>query len=347
MSSYWRLLKYFGTFLKSFFQPQPEPLIGLDIGATSLCWVELAPAGRSALRLERCATEALAPGCMVEGHIERFDEVAAALQRLATAAGSRHRRVALAMPSAQLQIRQHVFPMGLSQAELARQVSAQVVLHSGRPVQDVAMDYGVMPPAKGAANARPEAGEKVWIATAPIDKLQDRLGLAESIGLLPVIMDGEAQARARAACRLVTLRCAKYAGGKGADAVVVLVQVEAGQAVWQWMDGDTVLHQGQTPTQGLHGVDALASTLMADMWRAAEIPAHGRPDLIMLAGAEAMAPGLAEAIENATACECLLADPLQAMQLSDAATRTGLPLPTRASLMTACGLALRRFSPAC
>ena len=330
--------------MKPFFQSQPEPLIGLDIGATTLCWVELAPAGRGGLRLERCATEALEPGCIVEGHIERFDDVAVALQRLATAAGSRHRRVALAMPLAQLQTRLHVFPLGLSQAELARQVSAEVVRHSGRPVQDAALDYGFLLQAPGSG---PDAGQTVWIATAPIDMLQDRLGLAESIGLQPVIMDGEAQAQARAARRLVQLRCAKDAGGTATDAVVVLVHVEAGQVVWQWMDGDAVLHQGQMPTQDLQGVDALARTLLADMWRADEIPAHGRPDLIMLAGAEAMTPGLAEAMKSAAACECLLADPLEAMLLSDAATRTGLPPQTRASLMTACGLALRRFIPSC
>ena len=330
--------------MKSFFQPKPEPLIGLDIGAASLCWVELAPAGRGWLRLERCATEALEPGCIVEGHIERFDEVATALQRLTLAAGSRHRRVALAMPIAQLQTRQHVFPLGLSQAELARQVSAEVVRHSGRPVQEATFDYGALPQATGSG---PDAGQTVWIATAPIDKLQDRLGLAESIGLLPVIMDGEAQARARAARRLVQLRHAKDAGGMAANAVVVLVHVEAGQAVWQWMQGNTVLHQGQLATQDLHGVDALARTLLDDIWRADETPALGRPELIMLAGAEAMTPGLAEAMKSVAACECLLADPLQAMQLGDAATRTGLPPQTRASLMTACGLALRRFSPSC
>ena len=330
--------------MKSFFESQPEPLIGLDIGAASLCWVELAQAGRGGLRLERCATESLEPGCIVEGHIERFADVAAALQRLATAAGSRHRRVALAMPSAQLQTRQHVFPHGLSPAELARQVSAEVVRYSGRPVQDAALDYGALPQAPGID---PVAGQMVWIATAPIDKMQDRLGLAESIGLQPVIMDGEAQARARAARRLVQLRCAEDAGGTRADAVVVLFQVEAGQAVWQWMVGDTMLHQRQLAAQGPEDVDALARTLLDDMWRAAETPAYGRPDLIMLSGAEAMAPGLAEAMESAAACECLLADPLQAMLLSDAATRTVLRPPTRASLMTACGLALRRFVPPC
>lgn len=330
--------------MKPFFQPKPEPLIGLDIGAASLCWVELAPAGRGRLRLERCATEALAPGCIVEGHIERFEEVATALQRLVLAAGSRHRRVALAMPFAQLQTRQHVFPFGLSQAELARQVSAEVVRHSGRPLQAAALDYGALPQAPGSG---PDAGQTVWIATAPIDKLQDRLGLAESIGLQPVIMDGEAQAQARAARRLVQLRHAKDAGGVAAHAVVVLVHVEGGQAVWQWMDGDTVWHQGQMPTQGLQSVDALARSLLADMWRADETPALGRPALIMLAGAEAMTPGLAEAMKSAAACHCLLADPLQGMLLSDAATRTGLPPQTRISLMTACGLALRRFIPPC
>ena len=107
------------------------------------------------------------------------------------------------------------------------------------------------------------------------------------------------------------------------------------------------MHQGQLATQGLQGVDALARTLLADMVRAAETLACSRPDLIMLAGADAMASGLALAMENAAACECLLADPLAAMQLGDAATRTKLPPQTRAGLMTACGLALRRFSPSC
>ena len=331
-------------FLKKFFQPRQEPLIGLDIGAASLCWVELAPAGRGGLRLERCAVEALEPGWMVEGHIERFDDVAAALQRLAASSGSRHRRVALAMPTAQLQIRQHVFPLGLSQAELALQVSVEVARHSGRLVQEVALDYGVLPQSHGGALPDPDAGLTVWIATAPIDKLQDRLGLAESAGLLPVIMDGEAQARARAACRLVQLRHAKDAGGMAGDAVVVLVHVEAGLAVWQWMDGDTVLHQGQTAASGLDDADALARGVLADLWRFAGTPAHGRPDLILLAGVDAMAPGLAEAMQSAAACECVLADPLAAMQLGDAAMRTDLTPQTRASLMTACGLALRRFA---
>jgi Tfp pilus assembly PilM family ATPase len=248
------------------------------------------------------------------------------------------------MPLAQLQTRQHVFPLGLSQAELALQVSAEVVRHSGRPVQEAALDYGALPQAPGSG---PDAGQTVWIATAPIDKLQDRLGLAESIGLLPVIMDGEAQARARAARRLVQLWCAKDAAGTAAEAVALLVHVEAGQAIWQWMQGDFVLHQGQLALQGLLSVDALARTLLDDMERAAETQAYGRLHLIMLAGAEAMTPGLAGAMENAAACECLLADPLQAMQLSDAATRTGLSAQTRASLMTACGLALRRFAPPC
>jgi Tfp pilus assembly PilM family ATPase len=113
------------------------------------------------------------------------------------------------------------------------------------------------------------------------------------------------------------------------------------------MQGDFVLHQGQLALQDLLGVDVLARTLLNDMERAAETQAYGRLHLIMLAGAEAMTPGLAGAMENAAACECLLADPLQAIQLSDAATRTGLSAQTRACLMTACGLALRRFAPPC
>ena len=127
----------------SFFQAQHPPLIGLDIGTDSLHWVELARDGRALLRLERCAVEPLAPGCIVQGQIERFEDVSAALKRLVRAAGSDHRRVALAMPASAVQTQWLTLPGPLSPTALEQQVQ-QAISHNSDPSgSGLAMDYGL------------------------------------------------------------------------------------------------------------------------------------------------------------------------------------------------------------
>lgn len=118
-------------------------------------------------------------------------------------------------------------------------------------------------------------------------------------------------------------------------------------ASWQCMRGDTLLQQGQTAWSDSGAVAKQAQALLADVLRGPEAPALSRLTWVMLAGGQAHSAGLAEALARAADCACLLADPLAAVQGGHAAVGSDVSVQTRARLMTACGLALRRFATAC
>ena len=82
----------------SLFRRQPSPLIGLDISASAVKLVELNQDGQGEWVLERCATEPLDADWIVDGNIEKFDEVADALRRLLKKSGTRAKNTALALP---------------------------------------------------------------------------------------------------------------------------------------------------------------------------------------------------------------------------------------------------------
>ena len=65
--------------LQPLFNRQPEPMIGLDISASSIKLVELGKNKVGQYVLERCAIQPLERGWIVDGSIEKFDEVAEAI----------------------------------------------------------------------------------------------------------------------------------------------------------------------------------------------------------------------------------------------------------------------------
>ena len=319
----------------SFFQAQHPPLIGLDIGTDSLHWVELARDGRALLRLERCAVEPLAPGCIVQGQIERFEDVSAALKRLVRAAGSDHRRVALAMPASAVQTQWLTLPGPLSPTALEQQVQ-QAISHNSDPSgSGLAMDYGLVPGA-GASTA-----QQVWTATTPRNMLQDRLGLAESAGLTPTVVDGQAQACARAAALLLRLRPATNPAG-----VTAFVQLLSDGVSLQLLVRHNVVHQSPVwpkPTTAF----GLYQHLQNEMAVLSQGDLAAGLALILVTGDTSQELQWCESLAQHAGCDCEWADPVTALrhghQESDPA-----PSPQAcAGLMTACGLALRRFKDLC
>ena len=320
----------------SFFQAQPEPLIGLDIGADSLHWVELARDGRARLRLERCAAELLAPGCIVQGQIERFEDVSAALKRLAQAAGSKHRRVALAMPVSAVQTQVLSLPGPCSPGALEQQVLQAMSLDRDPPLAALAMDFGLLHGADATTT------QQVWTATTPQDMLQDRLGLAESAGLLPTVVDGQAQACTRTAALLLRLRPATNPAG-----MTAFVQLLSDGASLQLLAGHKVMHQSAVwptcPQTEFELWQLLQREMASVTWGGSRV----RLELILLTGDTPQEPPWCESLALQAGCDCEWADPLKALRHDHQALSPG-PIPrASAGLMTACGLALRRFKDLC
>ena len=320
--------------LISFFQTQPEPLIGLDIGADSLHWVELARDGRGRLGLERCAAEPLAPGCIVQGQIERFEDVSAALKRLAQAAGSKHRRVALAMPASSVQTQMLTLPGHCSPGSIEQQVLQAMALDRDPTLAALAMDYGLVHGA-GATTT-----QQVWTATTPQDMLQDRLGLAESAGLLPTVVDGQAQACARAAALL--LRPATNPAG-----VTALIQLLSDCTSLQLLLRHKVVYQSAVWPPGLPTVFELDQHLQDGMASLAQGDLALRLELILLTGDTPEEPSWCESLALQAGCDCQWADPVKSLGHGHQVPSFAPSPLACAGLMTACGLALRRFKDLC
>jgi len=321
--------------LISFFQAQHPPLIGLDIGTDSLHWVELARDGRALLRLERCAVEPLAPGCIVQGQIERFEDVCAALKRLVRAAGSDQRRVALAMPASAVQTQLLTLPGPLSPTALEQQVQ-QAISHNSDPSgSGLAMDYGLVPGA-GASTA-----QQVWTATTPRNMLQDRLGLAESAGLTPTVVDGQAQACARAAALLLRLRPATNPAG-----VTAFVQLLSDGVSLQLLVRHNVVHQSPVwpkPTTAF----GLYQHLQNEMAVLSQGDLAAGLALILVTGDTSQEPQWCESLAQHAGCDCEWADPVTALRHGHQEPDPAPSPQACAGLMTACGLALRRFKDLC
>ena len=319
----------------SFFQAQHPPLIGLDIGTDSLHWVELARDGRALLRLERCAVEPLAPGCIVQGQIERFEDVCAALKRLVRAAGSDHRRVALAMPASAVQTQLLTLPGPLSPTALEQQVQ-QAISHNSDPSgSGLAMDYGLVPGA-GASTA-----QQVWTATTPRNMLQDRLGLAESAGLTPTVVDGQAQACARAAALLLRLRPATNPAG-----VTAFVQLLSDGVSLQLLVRHNVVHQSPVwpkPSTAF----GLYQHLQNEMAFLSQGDLAAGLALILVTGDTSQELQWCESLAQHAGCDCEWADPVTALRHGHQEPDPAPSPQACAGLMTACGLALRRFKDLC
>lgn len=354
--------------LGAFFSHQPAPLLGLDISSSSVKLVELGMSKEGRFILERCAMEPLERGCVSDGNIEKFDEVAEAVRRVIKKSGTRTRQVAMALPPSVVISKKITLPAGLSEQELEVQVEAEANQYIPFSLDEVSLDFCVI----GPSPATP-ADVEVLIAASRKEKVQDRQGLAEAAGLKPVILDIESFASRLAADRLI-----EALPGGGPEAMVALFEVGTFTTSMQVVRNHDVLYDrdqafgGAQLTQQIvrqYGfsleeaesrkrngdlpedyADAVlrpfVDNISHEIARALQFfftsTPHNRVDHVLIAGGSAALPGLAEAVAASTSFNCSVADPFDRMQIADTVREKRLRREAPGYL-TACGLAMRRF----
>jgi type IV pilus assembly protein PilM len=352
----------------SIFGRRPAPLLGLDLGTSSIKLVELGRDPTGNLVLERCAAEPLDRGWVADGNIEKFDDVADALRRLVTKSGSGTRRVAMALPPSAVISKKITLPGGMGEDEFGQQVETEAGQYIPFALDDVYLDFCII----GASPAL--AGHvDVLIAAARRERVQDMQGLAEAAGLTAVVVDIASHAAHLATRRIVACQPTQGKGG-----VVALFEVGTFATRMQVLrDGDVVFDRDQAmggdpltqqiarhyglpveaaETRKRHGElpDDYGPTVLApfmqalvqELGRALQIffanTPHSRVDSILLAGGGVMLPRLAAAVTAHTAFPCSLLNPFDGMAMDEGvrSLASGRDAP---AYLTACGLALRRF----
>lgn len=356
--------------LGSLFSRQPAPLFGLDISCSSVKLVELNRTKAGQLVLAHCAIVTLESGWVVDGNIDKFDEVAAAVRRLVQKSGTPTRNVALALPPSSVITKKITLPGGLSDPELEMQVEVEASQYIPFPLEEVSLDFCIVGPSAASAG-----DIEVLIAASRKEKVQDVQGLAEAAGLKPVVVDVASYAARLAAGRLIKKR-----PEEGLGHIVALFEIGARTTSMQVIRDDEVLYDREQafggaqltqlimrqygfsleeaeskkrsfelpPDYDVTVLPPFIDSLVQEIGRALQFfftsTPHNKVDTVLLAGGSAVLPGLTAAVTEHSTFPCSVANPFEGMVMGDDPRLKKMPreAPT---YLTACGLALRRFMP--
>ena len=344
-------------------------MLGLDIGASSLKLVELERKPSGQLLLQRCASEPMQPGWVVDGKILAFDEIAQALKQLLSASASPTRRVALALPTAAVLIKKIRLPAKLQPQALQQQVETAAAEYFPFPLDECHLDYGV-----AETHAPTDGLVDVEIAVARSERVLALQELAQAAGLKPWVVDSHAFAARHAIGQLMNYlppgresqTLAFFELGCDSSSLHIWC---AGQFVYyrELAVGGAALtqaiatHQGgtwaQAEQQKIHAhhavpwvkerVASFVDKLTADLSQALQAfhleGAYPPVAHVMLAGGCAELAGLVDSLRARVHAPCVLLDPFVGM--APGAALSAGPIRHKAAYLTACGLALRRFLP--
>jgi type IV pilus assembly protein PilM len=314
------------------------------------------------------ASEPFEKGWIVDGQIEKFDEVADAVRRVLLKSGTKTKQVALAMPQSSVITKKINLPGGLREEELELQVEAEANQYIPFSLDEVSLDFCVIGPSPDAVG-----DVEVLIAASRKDRVQDRQGLAEAAGLKPVVLDIESHAS-----RLAIGRIIASLPNEGRDALVALFEIGADTTSLKVLRDDELLYDrdqafgGAQLTQlisrqyGLSFEEAETKKLAGDLpddyesqlltpfvesmaqevGRALQYfftsTPHHKVHYILLSGGTASLPGLTDRVTQLTGFAARIVNPFDGMQLGPG-VREGRMRRDAPSYLTACGLAMRRF----
>lgn len=355
--------------LVSLFNRKPAPLLGLDVSSSSVKLVELGADKSGSLVLERCAIEPLERGWITDGTIENFDEVTNAIKRVLKKSGAKTRNVAMALPPSAVITKRIILPGGLSDDEFEQQVESEANQYIPFPLDEVSLDFCVI-----GSSAMATGDVEVLIAASRRERVQDIQGLAEAAGLTPVVVDIESYASRLAFARLI-----RTLPEEGHGLLIALFEIGAVTTSMQVLRDDDVLYDrdqsfgGAQLTQlivrqyGFSPEEAeskkrsgelpedyeatvlrpFVDTLVQELGRALQFfftsAPYSKVDYIMVAGGSAALPGLTDAVTKYTSFPCALLNPFEDMEMGGD-VRVKRMKREASSYLTACGLALRRFT---
>lgn len=351
-----------------FLTSKTPPLIGLDIGSSSVKIVELSEPGVGTMRLERYAIEPLPRGAVVDGNIDKIDVVAEAVKRAWRRSGTRFRNVAMALPASAVITKRIALPGNLREQELEMQVESEANQYIPFALDEVSLDFQVLGPIPNAPD-----DVEVLIAASRKEKVEDRMAVAQAAGLKPVVVDVESYAMRSALQRLINQL---PNGGEGL--VIAVFYMGANSTSVTVMHDGEAIYEREQPFGGQQLTGDIARTygIPADeaeqKKRSGDLPAnfetdvlkpfvdaavteitralqffftstpYTRIDQIMLAGGSAVLAGLADALMERAQVPTSVISPFKGMEISPNIREKQLRLDAPA-LLTPCGLAMRRF----
>ena len=345
------------------------PMIGLDISSSSAKLVELGKSASGEFVLERLASEPFEKGWITDGQIEKFDEVVGAVRKLLDKSGTKTRQVVLAMPQSAVITKRINLPAGLRDEELELQVESEANQYIPFSLDEVSLDFCVIGPSPTSSG-----DVEVLIAASRKERVQDRQGLAEAAGLKPMVLDIESHAALLAISRVV-----EALPSQGRDALIALFEIGADTTSLKVLREGELLYDRDQAFGGsqltslisrqygfsfeeaeqkkLAGelpddyegqiltpfVDSLSQEIGRALQYFFTSTPHHKVHYVMLAGGTATLPGLKDRVTDLTGFAAMVVNPFDGMKIASS-VREAKVRKEAPSYLTACGLAMRRFT---
>ena len=321
------------------------PVIGLDIGSSSVKIVAFDGDSPANARLANYAINSIPPDYIVDGNVANIEGVAEIIKKV-------------------------IMPPAKNDDELELQVRNEANQYIPFNLDEVNIDYQVL----GTAETSPSEIE-VLIVAARKDKVDERLALVEQAGLNPLILDVDGHAQRNSLSLLLD--------NKDLDEnIIALIDISGyavhltifrkGEVVYtrEARNGGFELTQSISQQFGVSLTDAeenkragklpeeynasvlepFMDSLCAEVYRSLQFflttTSHNHIDKIVLCGGSASLPGLdrmlARTISATISSEVLIARPLSNLTKGD---NVAIERITRdePGLLLACGLAMRKF----
>jgi len=352
------------------FTPKAPPLFGLDISSSSVKMLEIVDAGKGGFRVERYAIEPLARDAVVDGNINNLEALIDAVKRGYKRLGTRTKHVAMAVPTGAVITKKIVVSAALRENELEMQVETEANQYIPFALEEVNLDFQVVGPSPTSPDE-----QEVMIAATRKEKVEDRVAVAESAGLKPLVMDVESFAQQTALSIVV-----QSLPEAGKDKNIAIVDVGANvmnvtvlrndQSVYtreqafggNQLTQEIVTRYGMSPEEAENAkrsgglpddfeaevLRPFMQNLATEVQRALQFfftsTQYHNVDHILLAGGSAVIPGLDEVVTTQAQVPAMIANPFAHMQTSPRVQQKRLMVDAP-SLIVACGLAMRRFDP--
>jgi len=351
-----------------FFSNKTPPLIGVDITSTSVKMVELTEGSKGSYRLDGYSIASIPKDAVVDGNITGLEQVADAISRAWKLLGSREKRLAMALPGAAVISKKVLMQSGLREEDMEFQVEAEANQYIPFSLDEVNIDFQVLGPAPSGTD-----DVEVLIAASRKEKIEDRVAAGEGAGLKVVVMDVETYAT-EAAYALV----ANQFPNNGADQTVMIVDIGASmmhvnvlhnnQSVYireqNFGGGQLTLEiqrrfglspeeaeiskrKGGLPESYENEVlQPFIQSLALEVARALQFftssTQYNHVDHIALAGGCASIPGVDMAVQERAQVNTVVINPFSSMEINPRMKQQQV-IADAPALITACGLALRRF----
>src|SRR6056297_2960608 len=348
------------------FGSAPPPLVGIDIGSSSVKLIQLSTTG-SSYRVEAFAVEPVPEGAVSEGVIAVPELIADAIKKAMQRGGFKAKNCAMAVTGSAVITKIINLPADLSEDDIEGQIEVEAGQYIPFPREEVSLDFEVLGPSPRNADLL-----EILLAASKTEHVDTRLEVAELVGLTVSVVDLEAYAIANA-FDLVR----KATGIDEAETIGVLnigstvssmIVLRGNRSIYSrehsfgghqlieecmrryGMDAEQAgfLQRGEEPPAGFEDevLEPFRQNVIQQISRALQFYSssseYSSINTLFITGGGASIPGLAEAVGNEVGISCEVADPLKDLRVAPKVNAKSLD-QARASLTTACGLALRGF----